>query len=347
MALPAAVKAMAEESEAALVALEESQIEAAEGATSLEDLVPDQADQTDDEPDAEASNEEDATEVDEQSEEGELDPQLEAAEKKAALFEQKYKTLEGKYNAEVPRMTRDLDFLRGRVEAMVQGSQAPAAEEPGSGNAEPGFKRYLKKEELDEYDADILDFQSRVARGEAEAVNAELRKELQEIKALVTQSSQTSAVDSLWGKIEAHFPGAQQINKSDPLWGEFLNGVEPMSGKTFREIGAAAFSMGDVARMVDLFTSYAGEPGGGATEEALPAEIGEGEDTGRPPVKPSRSKGGRSVRKSKAAPVIKQSDIPKFFTEVTQGKYRGREKEMKAREAAIERAVMENRVVPG
>jgi len=263
-------------------------------------------------------------------------------------WKQKYSTLLGKYNAEVPRLTRDLDYLRGQVEAMArttaQRDNSPAGDvNSGAASPEGGFKRHLKKDELEEYDEDILNFQSRLARGEAEAVMSpvvtQLRQRIEQLEGRVVHDEQ----DSLWGAIEKEHPGAKAVNDNDPLFVDFLNQVDPASGRRYKEIGEAAYAAGDVGRVASLFTVYESSTGGGGATSAPP----NGNGKVLPPVKPSRSSGGAVRTTPKEKPMLRESEISTFFSDVARGKYVGRETVMKKREAIIESAVLEGRVRPG
>lgn len=273
----------------------------------------------------------------------------------ASVWEQRYKTLLGKYNAEVPRLTRDITTLQGFVtelQAAVRGrgEVGEGGENPQDGSSgtrvrpAEGYKKYLKADEVDQYEESVLEFQSRLARGEAENLVTPYVKSLQDRLEALESSTKSRTENQFWSAVEEQVPGAKQINETDPLWVEFLETVDPFSGVKYRDIGERALGSGDVNRTVALFQQYTGDAG----EEAEADESDDGgDDEDRPPVKPSQSRGGtRSTKPSANQTYIKSTDIEGFYSDVARGKYVGREEAMHKREAIIEQAVLEGRVIP-
>lgn len=339
MPLPEAVLEAEREAEAAEAALDA--LEDTDATSTLDELDTDDDDQT-----GEDTETQDADDDDEQSEfgyGGEEQGTVDGA--RSIDWEQRYKSINGKYNAEVPRLTRDLDYLRGQVEAMArttsqQGSRLER--DAGAPDANAGFKRHLKKGELEEYDEEILDFQSRLARGEAETVMSPVVSRLLHRIEQLEGRAANDEQDSLWSAIERVHPGAKEINDSDPVFVDFLNLTDGDSGRTYKEIGEAAYASGDVGRVASLFAAYVSSTGGGAT-----ASPNGNKRKAAPPVKPSRSSGGTVRTSPIEKPTLRESEINAFFSDVTKGKYAGRDKAMKKREAIIESAVLEGRVRPG
>jgi hypothetical protein len=342
MSLPDAVIQANKEADEAAAAFD-AEMKDTEETSTLEEAAGEDSDQTGQETETQddANGAEDTIDGEEDNDEqaGEA-----AAGSDSGGWKQRYDTLLGKYNAEVPRLTRDLDYLRGQVEAMARnsaqrGAAIPEGSEGQSGKGK-GFRRHLKKEELDEYDEDILDFQSRLARGEAESVISPVVQHLMQRIEYLEGRAQHDEQDSLWASIERQYPGAKSINDSDPLFAEFLNQTDPASGRTYKEIGEAAYASGDVGRVASLFKAYAGESGGAT------ASPNSGKGKASPPVKPSRSGGGTIRTSPKDKPVLREREISEFFSDVAKGRYAGREDAMKKREAIIESAVLEGRVRP-
>lgn len=176
MALPEAVRLAGEAADEAVEAFDKANAEDNEQGSSLDDVVgaddQTQGDGSGDDGDEGESGDGDDGAGAGDGGLGEGSDEGGAANADDAKWEQKYRTLQGKYNAEIGRLTRDIDYLRGSVETMAtaRAAAAPAEGADGAAATAPGFKKYLKDDEVKEYDDDILDFQSRVARGEAEAV---------------------------------------------------------------------------------------------------------------------------------------------------------------------------------
>jgi len=351
MALPDAVKQAEKEAEEAAAAFDAAVDADAQDTEDISTL-----DGSDEQETGDGVEGADDQETDEGEDKGDAlpDPPIETERSDAQAgvdWQQKYRTLEGKYNAEVPRMVRDLEFLRGQVEALSvrPSSEESSAEGSVAVEAGGGFKKYLTSDEIEEYDDDILGFQARLARGVAEElISKHLSGVIERVSAVEGQTEAQRGM-SLWDAVERQYPGANEINETDPLWAEFLEQSDPLSGLTYLQIGEQAINSGNAGRIVDLLKLYQPLEADDGDEDSL-----DDDDNGEerapaagPPVKPSRSKGGTVVTKEKPKGNIRESDIQKFFTDVSTGKYAGKEDLRKKRETAIEEAVMEGRVVSG
>jgi hypothetical protein len=225
------------------------------------------------------------------------------------------------------------------MEAVREATPAPSAEvDPKA--FEESHKKHLSEREVSDYGEDTLKLQARVARGVAEAVvSARVNAVFSDLSSRIAQLEGrllNQAGMSFWQQVNARYPNAKQINDSDPDWETFLDGVEPVSGVTFREIGEKAVRAGDVDRCVKLFEMW--KPGAGAPE---------GAERPTPVVKPRRASGNGAPVAPKPALRIRESEMTQFYSDVARGKYRGREDEMKAKERAIEDALARGAMVPG
>jgi hypothetical protein len=141
-------------------------------------------------------------------------------------------------------------------------------------------------------------------------------------------------IDAFWGAVEGQVPGARTLNETDSRWAEFLTRADPLSGRTNREIGEAAIAMGDVRRVVTLLEDF--KRGRGERPAPAPQVRSEVVRAEAPvPAGPQKK------------PVIRESQINKFYVDWARGKFRGKEKEAESISAAIEAAVSEGRVIRG
>lgn len=262
-------------------------------------------------------------------------------------WEQKYRTLLGKYNAEVPRLTGDVEFLKGQMEAMSlsKASEKSQSDESQSEKTseEPvsDFKKYLTESELEEYDDSILEFQSRLVRGVLEGLLPGLLESYTSDLQALQESVGVQQSRSFWDHVEQEYPGAQEINESDPEWVDFLSETDPLTGVSYRDIGAQAVSRGRVDSLVQLLDLF--RPRQEAEESDDQVAVPVSRKSG-PPVKPARNHGERVELKEQAKRVFSAKEIQKFFTDVSTGKYRGRDAKREALETEIEEAVAEGRV---
>lgn len=250
-------------------------------------------------------------------------------------YEQMYRTLKGKYDAEVPRLHQRLAELEQELRSKGETKTAAEVESITPDKARDMLTGLVTVEEMNELGDDALVLYAKIASGAAKAQQTKLADEMrQEISDLKSQIV-TSKMQDVWDAVEAAHPGARDINENDTEWADFLDGVEPLSGLTYREIGVRAANNGDAHRLVALFDLYAGDKT--AIKEVQKEQ---------PPVKPSQ----RQVATEAESPAdegpawIKNSDIPKFYDDCRRGVYRGRDDERIAREKEIEAAVAAGRV---
>ena len=270
--------------------------------------------------------------------------------KDAAYWEQKYRTLYGKYNAEVPRLTEDVGYLKGVVTELKAQRQPPdeTLSPDSAAPKAPGYRKYLKDSELGEYEEPVLDLQARLARGVSEEIALRMVAPLMARIEVVEGSVTRERGQSFWERVEAKYPGANETNDNDPEWIEFLESTDELTGRTYQEIGEEAVAAGDVHRVVRLLNLYAPLEADNSPHAAKAAgEVVDKAPVSGPPVKPSKSRGGTVQTKQEVKPVFRESEVARFYTDVAQGKYAGNQKLREVREAAIEEAAAEGRIVSG
>lgn len=180
--------------------------------------------------------------------EPESEPKPEPAQPPAPSddWEQKYKTLSGKYQNEVPRLHNEIRELRGALDALHQ--QIANANKPQEPETPPSL---VTPDDVDAFGEDLVDLQRRVAREVLAAETEKLRKENESIR----QQMQQVQGNSFEARLLQAVPDFQQVDQ-DPRWAAWLDEFEPMLQGPRRTIAQAAFSRGDVQAVktyVDLF----------------------------------------------------------------------------------------------
>lgn len=261
-------------------------------------------------------------------------PAPEAEEK----WEHKYRRLQGKYDAEVPRLHQQVKELQLALQQMQHQIQAPppppaAPEKP----AEP--ERYVSDEDVVNYGADFVDIQRRIALD----ATRELRKQVDELKAQLAQTGQAvqqtgQVVNTVTfeQKLLDAVPDFRTIN-NDPAWVAWLNEVDPILRGPRRLVAQAAYQRADVEAVkgyVDLFKQ---------TRQAPPAkpEIDREQELRRQ-VQPSRSAPSAPVNAQKTY-TLQEAD--NLFHRMQQLTAQGRIEEAKRLDAEISTAYAEGRVV--
>lgn len=231
---------------------------------------------------------------------------------------QQHQVLQGKYNAEVPRLSQEnrelnkqLDDLKGRIEALE--SNPPEPEIPD-----------VDEENLQKlYGPDLLAYIKKQAQMVAGNVVENTVKPLSEKLETVERSDRERATDSFFGKIAEAHSDWQQINATD-AFKTYLAEYIPHLGMERQMIVNNAMATGNPKPIIDILTEFKGLPN--KAQERMAAHQVPSDDGRTPP--PSESE---EVR-------LKESEIQKFYVDVSRGKYNGRDKERNRLEAQIKRA---------
>lgn len=185
-------------------------------------------------------------------------------------WEQKYKVLQGKYNAEVPRLQRTVGEQTGRMEQMTQqlvSLQAMIAAMQQRQAAPPAAapQSLVKPEEIKEFGPDLHDFIRRTAQ---EAVQPTLEQSLRPVREQVKAAAdaaqnvaQTEARNKraeVFALLNKEVPDWQSQDK-DPGFLEWLDQTDPYSGQQRGYLLKAAMSQNDAPRVVLFFQTYRNE----------------------------------------------------------------------------------------
>jgi len=280
-------------------------------------------------------------------------------------WEQKYKVLQGKYNAEVPRLQRTVHEqstaiaeLRQQLTATQtmlaslgqrQGA-APAAAAP----APAGTGKLVKDEEVREYGEDLTDYIRRVAQDAVlPRVNEQIqpmKQQVEQVRSVAGQVMQRSAQtdqEKMFALLDAQVEGWQQQNE-DGQFLEWLQLPDTYSGMKRMDLLKQAYERFDGPRVVAFFKGYRNEhavvtPPAAAAAPAQAAPQRKLEDF----VAPGTARVGATGAQDGAGKRIwTQAEIKQFYDECSAGKYRtpsGQERK-KQIEADIFAASREGRV---
>ena len=249
-------------------------------------------------------------------------------------------SLQGRLDSQLRPLNDTVRDLRSHISDLESRLEK---RETDTKNAVPAHLRHLSPGELENLDKDSVELQSRVARGVVEDAlstserdsTERLQQVDQRIVALEAQK-QAQTTSDFWGKVEKVVPGANTVNDSDPRWGTFLDTVDPLSGRSRREIGEVALSIGDVKRVAYLMQDFNKDVAGVAPAAPGPAPVVR---------RPEPVRATPAAPAATAAPVIRHSQIRRFYDDLARGKFRGKEEQADRLEAAIINAVEDGRVL--
>ena len=248
-------------------------------------------------------------------------------------WEQKYKTLKGMYDAEVPRLHADVRELKAQVESLRKASETKPVE------VKPAAPEKLVTDaDVEAFGSDLIEVQRKVARevaaefrSELDAMKAENQKLRDQLTATGTQVSEATFEQRLHRLV----PDFQEVNVN-PQWIEWLNEVDPLLRAPRKSVAQDAFNRGDaeaVAHYIGMFKQSITpvKPTKDVTEEL------------ERQVQPNRT-ASSSAPVSQKGKTYTTADIDKMFKQVAELGNRGKLDEAKKLEAEIDAAYMEGRV---
>ncbi len=200
-------------------------------------------------------------------------PQGESAE----VWQRRYQSLKGKYDAEVPQLHSQLRAQGEQLQALSSKLQEL---EKGTTKTDPETPVVTKEDET-AFGADLIDLIRRISTGEVQRAGRDIlsriETKLAEIDGKVGTVSQTQAVTAeqqFWSDLTRAVPDWQPIN-DDPAFHEWLKGVNPLAGATYQQLLTFAqqrLSVPQVKAIFDAFKQATGMAPQGNAEPAPSAQ---------------------------------------------------------------------------
>lgn len=275
---------------------------------------------------------------DEPAPEPEPEPAEPAAKQKSAdspeKWEQRYRRLQGKYDAEVPRLHQQLKEVSVELHTLRQ--QLSEAQQAQQKAQEQQTQRLVTDDEIEEHGKEYVDLYRRIAREEFQKDLSALQQENANLRQQLEQTGSQIGTLSFDQRLLQMVPDFYEINDS-PDWIEWLDTVDPVIRGPRRMLAQAAFARGDadaVAHYVNLFKQSKGD--------ATPAAKNKQSEIARQ-VQPDRSAPA-------ASPVQKQGkayssgDVDKMFRRVATLSSQGKLEEARKLELEIDAAFRDGRV---
>ena len=265
-------------------------------------------------------------------------------ENKDESWEQKYKTLQGMYNADVPRLNganRELNNRVSQLETLlgtINKEETPVQETP--------VEKLITEDDVKEY-GDSIDVMRKAAKEEFARESARVNKLEQELRQLkmnvvpqvqqVQMEQKTSSENAFWNTLNQEVPNWNEIN-SNPDFQSWLLEIDSLTGVSRQTYLEDAQKKLDAGRVVNFFKTWG--QANGKVDDAR--ENRKAQTQLAKQVSPGRGRAGQPV--SGEGRSYSPTDIKKFFEDVKFGKYRGREDERKRMERDIFVAQREGRI---
>lgn len=279
-------------------------------------------------------------------------------------WKQKFKTLQGKYDTEMRTLTADQRTLQEQLNSQTailasMQNAAPAAPAPEQPAPAPEAA-VITATEVEDFGEDLLDVVGRKALLSVEPTLTAILDRLEKLEggvATVQQSTLKTERDKVydalnkWGTDRVTPPvNWRDINNSNEFK-SWLREADPYAGNLRGALLQQAFEANDSARVVAFFAGYlkeqttvtpdALEPSTPATPVPQAAQIDLEtlvQPGGAQEATPASAHGDSAGR------YFTQAEIAAFYADVQRGRYKGREPEKAAIEAAISDAANNGRV---
>lgn len=249
-------------------------------------------------------------------------------------WQQKYRTLKGMYDAEVPRLHAQLKELNARLDQIQREPQPPKAE-----SKQQQVDKLVTDEDVQAFGSDLIEVQRKVAREVAQEFRAELdalKNENAELRKQIGDTGTKVVEASFEQKLHRLVPDFEAVN-TDQRWIDWLNEVDPMLRGPRKAVAQEAFTRGDaegVAYYINMFKSSLES----AAEQ--PAKVAKELER---QVQPSRSTTSSATIPTKGK-VYTNDQIQAMFQKAANLGGQGKHDEARRLEAEIDAAFMEGRV---
>ena len=281
--------------------------------------------------------------VEEQAPQSEPQEQTESGdqEPKQDDWQQKYRSLQGMYNADVPRLNaenRDLSSRVSQLEGLLSTMQEPAQQTPVQS------EKLITDDDVKEY-GDSIAVMRKAAREEVAQEIAQLRQQVGQLQGVLPQVQQVqtqqkkSAEQTFWSTIASEVPNWNDIN-NDPDFQSWLLAIDPLTGISRQTYLEDAQKNLDASRVVNFFRTWEGE--NGKTNTAQVDRTAQQSQLQKQ-VAPGRSR-NNGVKASGQNRTYTPNDIQEFYADVRKGKYKGRDDERGRIERDIFAAQQEGRI---
>lgn len=202
-----------------------------------------------------------------------------------STWEQRFKVLDGKYKAEVPRLHNEIKDLKATV-SNLQSELAAAKQAPAP-------RVEFTAEEREQFGDELLNVVARVAAAQAPAAPAAAQVDLspvtermQKIEKFVAETAEDAFFREL-GKKVPHWSD----QNTDAGFVKWLTEVDPLTGRVRQDLFNEAYDELNVARIAAFFTAYPYQSNvarTGAEVPSLESQVAPDVSRSNPPTPPGK-----------------------------------------------------------
>ena len=200
-------------------------------------------------------------------------------------WEQRYRVLKGKYDSEVPRLSRHINYLEDQITSFQNQisdlQKLEVKDTPKLGKT----PKLVTDEELDDYGEDLVDLMGRRAQEVYEPRIQELKGEIQNLQSQlggVSEKVVRTDHERVEDKLDGEIKDWRQLN-TDPEFLNWLDVRDMYSGQLRGSLLREAYSNGDADRVVQIFKGFLNEHAV-VSQSAAPEQNLKGSEKGTPRV---------------------------------------------------------------
>jgi hypothetical protein len=236
-------------------------------------------------------------------------------------FEQKYRTLQGMYSADVKQMRTQI----GQLVEQVRSLQTKEPEPPPAPATDP--------QDIVKFGEDMMEMVQRYVTNAVTAVTARIEA-LERTVNGVNEKAALTAEQQFYTLLDQLQPDWKQINE-DPRWLAWLGVKDDVYGVPRQAALDRAFQQEDARQVAKVFQAFVASLPKTPAQPTLDNQVVPDSAGGTTPPTPTPNK-----------PMLSERAITAFYNDVARGVYVGRQAEQDALEAQINAAVAEGRVRP-
>jgi vacuolar-type H+-ATPase subunit I/STV1 len=264
------------------------------------------------------------------------------------VWEQKYRTLEGKYQAEVPRLHAQVREMTQSIKDLTEKlSKAPQQPELKPAPQEP----LVSAKDVESFGEELIDVQRRVAREVMREYVDPLKSELSkrderiaELEKTLTKTGGDVATLTFEQRLAMQVPDFEAIN-TDPKWIAWLDEIDPYTNEPRRVFAEFVYSNGDVAKLKNIVDFYkkttvpaaAAAPTADDVKRQKQAEL-------ERQVAPPRTSTPSAPSQPQNTRIYTEAEMNSLFGKVRQMNIAGKYEEAAKLEAELSEAYMQGRV---
>jgi hypothetical protein len=266
--------------------------------------------------------------------------------KEEQTYEQRWRSLQGMYNADTTRLRAENNQLGQRVTQLEQLLSSLSA--PQQASAQVAAEKLITNKDVEEY-GDSIEVMRRAAREEVSAANqqiADLKRMVMQLQANVVpkvegvvQRQMLNAEQMFWSELSLEVPDWREINANQNFHSWLLE-VDPLSGVTRQTYLDAAQEQLDARRVAGFFRTWQSLNSGSVAQQTRNVAATQLEKQ----IAPGRGRTAAGTTTGNDTKTYARGEVAKFFDDVRKGLYKGREQERDRIERDIFAAQREGRI---